>query len=137
MRHVTRLGRTDQTNGRAPSRGATISKLKGGVALLVLIGSCALPAAALADTSSEIKALKAQLKRLEARMAEQDKATHQVKNALNSAKSAPGSSAPPPVFVSFKNGLFVETEDKRLRLQDRRPRAGRRRLRRPVELWDQ
>jgi phosphate-selective porin OprO/OprP len=103
MRHETRVARQDRTH----------STLKGGVALLALVGACALPAAAHADTASEIKALKAQLKRLEAKLDEQAKATHQVKNALNSAKSAPGDHhAPPPVFVSFKNGLYVETEDK-------------------------
>jgi phosphate-selective porin OprO/OprP len=103
--------RHDGEQGLASAKSVTLSKLKGGVALLALFGACALPSAAFADTASEIKALKAQLKRLESRMAEQGKTNAQVKNALNSAKSAPGGSAPPPVLVSFKNGLFVETED--------------------------
>jgi phosphate-selective porin OprO/OprP len=93
--------------------GATgASRLKAGVALATMLCALGLPAAAFADTASEIAALKAQLKRLESRMAEQAKTNAQVKNALNSAKTEPGIVAPPPVFVSFKNGLFVETEDK-------------------------
>jgi len=87
-------------------------RLSSGVALAAFCGLVGAPAAALADTASEIKALKAKLKELEAKVSAQGKATAQVKNALNSAKAAPGSNAPPPVFVSFRNGLFVETEDK-------------------------
>ncbi|WP_166140959.1 OprO/OprP family phosphate-selective porin [Methylosinus sp. RM1] len=94
------------------AKGATPSKLLGGVAVVALLGAFGAPTAAVADTASEIKALKAELKRLEHRLEEQAKTTHQVKNALNSAKSAPDHKGPPPVFVSFKNGLFVETEDK-------------------------
>ena len=86
-------------------------RLSSGVALLAFAGIFGAPASALADTASEIKALKAKLKELEAKIGAQGKATAQVKNALNSAKAAPGTSAPPPVFVSFRNGLFVETED--------------------------
>ncbi|PWB94083.1 hypothetical protein C5689_10025 [Methylosinus sporium] len=87
-------------------------RLSGGVALAAFCGILGVPAPALADTASEIKALKDQIKRLEARMTEQAKTNAQVKNAINSAKTQPGLVAPPPVFVSFKNGLFVETEDK-------------------------
>ena len=87
-------------------------RLSGGVALVAFGGLLGVPAAALADTASEIKALKAELKRLEAKVADQAKTNVQVKNALNSAKTLPGLVAPPPVFVSFRNGLFVETEDK-------------------------
>ncbi|WP_244613431.1 OprO/OprP family phosphate-selective porin [Methylosinus sp. Ce-a6] len=86
-------------------------RLSSGVALLAFAGIFGVPVTALADTASEIKALKAKLKELEAKIGAQGKATAQVKNALNSAKAAPGTSAPPPVFVSFRNGLFVETED--------------------------
>ncbi|OAI31321.1 hypothetical protein A1351_05475 [Methylosinus sp. R-45379] len=101
---------TQVPNVQTIAKGATPSKLLGGVAVLAL-GAFGAPTAALADTQSEIKALKAELKRLEHKLDEQAKTTHQVKNALNSAKAAPGGNAPPPVFVSFKNGLFVETED--------------------------
>jgi phosphate-selective porin OprO/OprP len=87
-------------------------RLSGGVALAAFCGMVGAPASALADTASEIKALKEQLKRLEAKVADQAKTNVQVKNALNSARTLPGLVAPPPVFVSFKNGLFVETEDK-------------------------
>ncbi|WP_400769803.1 OprO/OprP family phosphate-selective porin [Methylosinus sporium] len=87
-------------------------RLSGGVALAAFCGMVGAPASALADTASEIKALREQIKRLEARMTEQAKTNAQVKNALNSAKTQPGLVAPPPVFVSFRNGLFVETEDK-------------------------
>ncbi|MBG0808994.1 hypothetical protein IY145_06355 [Methylosinus sp. H3A] len=103
---------TQVPNVQTIAKGATPSKLLGGVAAIALLGAFGAPTAALADTSSEIKALKAELKRLEHKLDEQAKTTHQVKNALNSAKSAPASNAPPPVFVSFKNGLYVETEDK-------------------------
>jgi len=98
-------------NVQTIAKGATPTKLMGGVALAALLGAFGAPTAALADTASEIKALKAELKRLEHKLEDQAKATHQVKNALNSAKSAPAG-GPPPVFVSFKNGLYVETEDK-------------------------
>ena len=76
----------------------------------------ALPAtAAFADTASDIRALKAQLKQLEAKVAKQhnEAASHNT-NIANHAtpKGEHGHAAPPPVFVSFKNGLYVETEDK-------------------------
>ena len=107
-------------NGQSGTRGRTLRRLSvrlsGGVALAAFAATFGLPASALADTASEIKALKAELKRLEAKVTQQAKDHAQVKNALNSAKgasgtSASGTSAPPPVFVSFRNGLFVETED--------------------------
>ncbi len=75
---------------------------------------------AVADTASDIAALKARLRQLEAAVAKQNReakdakaqAAHatNVANAAVAAKSAPA--APPPVFVSFKNGLYVETADK-------------------------
>jgi len=101
---------TQEPDVKTIARGAT--KLLGGVAAIALLGAFGAPAAALADTASEIKALKAELKRLEHKLDDQAKTTHQVKNALNSAKAAPGGNAPPPVFISFRNGLYVETEDK-------------------------
>lgn len=103
---------TQVPNVQTIAKGATPSKLLGGVAAIALLGAFGAPTAALADTASEIKALKAELKRLEHKLDDQAKTTHQVKNALNSAKSAPGGNAPPPVFISFRNGLYVETEDK-------------------------
>lgn len=76
----------------------------------------ALPAtAAFADTASDIRALKAQLKQLEAKVAKQhNEAASHATNVANHAtpKGEHGHAAPPPVFVSFKNGLYVETEDK-------------------------
>ena len=87
-------------------------RLSGGAALAAFCGLLGVPASALADTASEIKALKEQIKRLEARVSEQAKTNAQVRNAVNSAKTLPGLVAPPPVFVSFRNGLYVETEDK-------------------------
>ena len=73
----------------------------------------ALPAtAAFADTASEIRALKAQLRRLEAKVAEQHRdASHATNVANHAAPRGEQGHAAPPVFVSFKNGLFVETED--------------------------
>ena len=130
---------TQVPNVQTIARGATPSKLLGGVAAIALLGAFGAPTAALADTSSEIKALKAELKRLEHKLDEQAKTTHQVKNALNSAKSAPGGNAPPPVFISFKNGLFVETEDQAFnfkiggRIQADGGFAGSRRLRLPQQ----
>lgn len=80
---------------------------------------------AFADTASEIRALKAamrqqaaRLRQLELQAAQQAKETSearaQAKHAANVANPAKGGAdAPPPVFVSFKNGLFVESEDQK------------------------
>jgi phosphate-selective porin OprO and OprP len=65
---------------------------------------------ALADTASEISALKAQLKRLEAVVEKQKKEDKQAKNVNNAGKPA-GKDVPPPVFVDLRKGLFLETED--------------------------
>ncbi|HEY8064447.1 MAG TPA: porin [Methylosinus sp.] len=94
--------------GEGESRG-----WRNGVAIAALAAAAlGAPGLALADTASEIKALKAQLKRLETKLDAQSKATHEATKHLDSTKSAPAASAPPPVFVSFKNGLYVESEDK-------------------------
>ncbi len=80
----------------------------------LLAGASVSPAAA--DTASEIRALKARLMQLETQVARQKAEVRQATNVVNSgrvAKVDPNAPPPPPpVFVSFKNGLFVETEDK-------------------------
>ncbi|MGD9539443.1 OprO/OprP family phosphate-selective porin [Methylocystis sp.] len=75
----------------------------------------AIPAAA--DTATEIRELKERLKQLEAMVAKQNVAVKRATNVANAAqahvsKDGHGHRPPPPVFVSFRNGLFVETEDK-------------------------
>ena len=75
----------------------------------------ATPAAA--DTASELRELKARLQQLEAQVAKQRVEVKRATNVANAAqahvsKDGHGHPPPPPVFVSFKNGLFVETEDK-------------------------
>ena len=75
----------------------------------------ATPAAA--DTASELRELKARLQQLEAQVAKQRAEVKRATNVANAAqahvsKDGHGHPPPPPVFVSFKNGLFVETEDK-------------------------
>ncbi|MBI3274920.1 MAG: hypothetical protein HYZ60_03000 [Methylocystis sp.] len=73
------------------------------------------------DTATDIRLLKARLQQLESQVAKQrqeaKKAKAHAEQGANVAiaavaKGAPGGPPPPPVFVSFKNGLFVETEDK-------------------------
>ena len=66
-----------------------------------------------ADTASEISALKAQLKRLEAMVVKQKKEEKekQAKNVNNAASAAGGKDVPPPVFVDLRKGLFLETAD--------------------------
>lgn len=74
-------------------------------------------APAAADTASEIRELKARLMQLEAQVSKQRADVKHATNVANAAqahvsKDGHGHPPPPPVFVSFKNGLFVETEDK-------------------------
>ncbi|MGJ0394893.1 MAG: OprO/OprP family phosphate-selective porin [Methylocystis sp.] len=74
-------------------------------------------APAAADTASEIRELKARLMQLEAQVSKQRAEVKHATNVANAAqahvsKDGHGHPPPPPVFVSFKNGLFVETEDK-------------------------
>ncbi|TLG79258.1 porin [Methylocystis sp. B8] len=74
-------------------------------------------APAAADTASEIRALKERLQALEAQVAKQKAEVKHATNIANAATAAtvkgpPGPPPPPPVFVSFRNGLFVETADK-------------------------
>jgi phosphate-selective porin OprO/OprP len=74
--------------------------------------------AARADTASEIRVLKERLQALEAQVAKQRAEVKKATNVANAATAAvvakgpPGPPPPPPVFVSFRNGLFVETADK-------------------------
>lgn len=74
------------------------------------------------DMAAEIRLLKARLKQLEAKVAAQDRKQKQLQtNVRNAAAPAalvckdgpcpPAPAPPPPVFVSFKNGLKVETLD--------------------------
>jgi len=92
------------------------------------LGACAVFSASAArayDAAAEIRAIKAQmlaqqarLRQLESQVARQaqeaKEARAQAKHAANVANAASGKAggkAPPPVFVTFKNGLFVATED--------------------------
>ena len=79
----------------------------------------ALPASQAAAQSDreEIQALVARLKKLEAKVAQQEREDKAIKaqaqHATNIANAAViKGPAPPPVFVSFKNGLAVETLDR-------------------------
>lgn len=80
-----------------------------------------------ADTADEIRLLKAQmaqqqtrLRQLEAKVRHQERRAKEPKaqaqrttNVANAAHvDSMDTHPPPPVFVSFKNGLFVETEDR-------------------------
>ena len=74
---------------------------------------------AVADTASDLAALKARMKqleatskKLEAQIAKEKREAQQARNASNGAKGEAGKEAPPPVFVDLRKGLFVETEDK-------------------------
>ena len=90
----------------------TSSKSKYALAAVALGAFAAWPfSGALANTASEIRALKAQLRALEAKVAHQGAEVHHATNVANAAHAKAGQHAPPPVFVYFKNGLFVETED--------------------------
>ncbi|TDX65966.1 phosphate-selective porin OprO/OprP [Methylosinus sp. sav-2] len=83
-----------------------------GVAAATLIAALGAPVSSLADTAREIKALKAELKRLETKLDAQSRANRAATERHDPTKSAPAAAVPPPVFVSFKNGLYVESEDK-------------------------
>jgi phosphate-selective porin OprO/OprP len=88
----------------------------GGVALGALLSSTG------ATLARDASAIDARLRALEAEIAKLRKEAHEAKaaasKATNVANAAHGKfdphapPPPPPVFVSFKNGLFVETEDK-------------------------
>ncbi len=87
------------------------------------LGVFVAPALAEADTASEIKALKARLQQLETQVAKQSQeakeAKAQARHATNVANAAKGEvvkgdpkfASLPPVFVSLKNGLTIETAD--------------------------
>lgn len=88
----------------------------------------ALLATTAANAASSAAAIEARLKALEAEIAKLRREAREAKaqaqhaasaarastNVVNAAlaKSPPAAPPPPPVFVSFRNGLFVETEDK-------------------------
>jgi len=92
------------------------------LSLAVACGAALMSSApARADTASEIRALKKRLGQLEAMVARQHKeerdaksvaARGNVANAAHVKGDIKGPPQPQPVFVSFRNGLFVETEDK-------------------------
>lgn len=78
-------------------------------------------------TDARLRMLEAEIARLRPLEAEVAKLRHEARGAKAQARSAtnvanaataavakgpPGPPPPPPVFVSFRNGLFVETEDK-------------------------
>jgi phosphate-selective porin OprO/OprP len=89
----------------------------GGVALGALLSASGMSYAA-----GDASAIDARLRALEAEIAKLRKEAHEAKaqaaRATNVANAAHGQvdphapPPPPPVFVSFKNGIFVETEDK-------------------------
>lgn len=91
------------------------------VAMAFLSTTSACAATSAAAIEARLRALEAEVTRLrhearEARTQAQSVQTHAVK-ATNVAKAAHGRidphapPPPPPVFVSFRNGIFVETED--------------------------
>jgi phosphate-selective porin OprO/OprP len=92
----------------------------GAVALGIIASLQATTALGEDTTATEIHLLKARLRQLEAKVAKQDREQKETKarvaNVANAAaapvcKDAPCPPPPPPVFVSFKNGLFVESLD--------------------------
>jgi phosphate-selective porin OprO and OprP len=104
--------------GRRPMKSHIRNLALGGVALGLLAGLHAVPARA-DDTAAEIRALKAKLKELEQRVAQQGK---QIRGVAKVPPMPPGEPPlvckdqdcpppPPPVFVSFTNGLKVESWD--------------------------
>jgi phosphate-selective porin OprO and OprP len=88
----------------------------GGVALGALLSASG------AAFATDASAIDARLKMLEAEIAKLRKEAHEAKAQAAAAASKATNvanlshkadvHAPPPVFVSFKNGLYVETEDK-------------------------
>jgi phosphate-selective porin OprO/OprP len=100
-----------------------IRNRKRALAAVTLSALTALPAAAVHadDTSAEIRLLKARLRQLEDKVAKQDREQKEtrakVANVANAAapplcKDGPCPPPPPPVFVTFANGLKVESFDK-------------------------
>ncbi|MBM3653156.1 MAG: carbohydrate porin, partial [Alphaproteobacteria bacterium] len=89
---------------------------KGGVAtcaLIVIFSATEANAASSEAIEARLRALEAEIAKLrrEARDAKADarQAAHAVQRSAAQADAPP---SPPPVFVSFKNGLFVESADK-------------------------
>ncbi len=95
----------------------------GGVALGALLASTGAQAAVDANAidarlralEAEIAKLRKEAKEAKAQAAAASNAAHSATNVANAAHAKADAGAappPPPVFVSFKNGIFVETEDK-------------------------
>ena len=115
-----------------------ISRVKRTIATLTFGALAAYPAALAHadDTTKEIRYLKERLKELEAKVArqahEQKQTEAQVHNIAKFppmppeerpvvCKDQPCPPPPPPVFVSFTNGLKVESLGQGFQFQDRRP----------------
>ena len=86
---------------------------KGTIAALALATTAALPISVAQGTeaATEIRLLKERLKQLEAKVSAEHRS-----NVANAAKGnvnvkGPVPVGPPPVFISFNNGVFIETED--------------------------
>ncbi|WP_457796202.1 OprO/OprP family phosphate-selective porin [Methylocystis sp. S23] len=84
-----------------------------------MTGSAAHAATDSAAIETRLRALEAEIAKLrkEARAAKAEaaaasSAAGKATNVANAAHAKADSNVPPPVFVSFRNGLFVETEDK-------------------------
>jgi phosphate-selective porin OprO and OprP len=97
-----------------------IRNTKRAVAAVALGALATYPAAVRADdTAAEIRLLKARLKQLEEKVAKQDRKQREALAQVPIAppppgmvcKDAPCPPPPPPVFVSFANGLKVESFD--------------------------
>jgi len=95
--------------------------LKIALAAMLLIAATEARAGADDDTAAEIRALKARLRQLEEKVAKQDRERKETTAKLRqAAAAAPPASvckdtlcppSPAPVFISFKNGLKVESWD--------------------------
>ena len=104
--------------GQMKMRSREKKKALAAVALVALVSFQAGGARA-DDTAAEIRLLKARLKHLEERVAVQGRKEKETRAQIRTAgaqpgmvcKGAPCPPPPPPVFVSFKNGLKVESLD--------------------------
>jgi phosphate-selective porin OprO/OprP len=84
-----------------------------------MTGSAAHAATDSAAIETRLRALEAEIAKLrkearaaKAQAAAASSAAGKATNVANAAHGKADSNVPPPVFVSFRNGLFVETEDK-------------------------
>jgi phosphate-selective porin OprO and OprP len=93
------------------------------VSLGLIVAAATTPAFAASDPGApdaRLRALEAQVAKLRPLQAEISKLRREAKEAREQSRvaatkggaAANGHDVPPPVFVSFKNGLFAETEDK-------------------------